>query len=311
MTSWWEKRSAGVEAISALLCSLDGDIQRALEQNPVEELVTAVARAANTDPTALRRVIASRRKPASFYHFIYHKPRGVLCQPNQRNREQASYVHDVLPIGFPKIPFGGRLDGETEGLLLFSDNGRLLNVMFAPQSSSSVLKKYYVKVRPNSGSAMPHSGWDMVEALKSMRQPLEVLGCVTSCAGVELCDPPSPEASVGFENDHDEEVATAWLLVTLHEGKNRQIRRLCKRAGLLVLRLIRVTLGPLNLDGLEAGEARALSPAEVQACYSLPSVESVLRSNGEVIPQTLPCPVIPTGMDLISCLSYNLSDPSP
>ena len=91
------------------------------------------------------------------------------------------------------------------------------------------------------------------EALESLRRPLNVKGQITKPAVALLL---GQDAGPIF-----------WVSVSIEEGKHHQIRRLCKRAGLRVLRLVRVSFGPLELGGLPAGSARALTVVEVRACY--------------------------------------------
>ena len=355
MSNWWEERHSTDNAVINCVRGLDSRLQMALLGNPADELVDKISQAAEVDPTSFRRVVASLRTPPAFFHFIYHKPRGLLCQPNQRKREAEPSVSTALPPGFPRLPFAGRLDGDTEGLMFFSDNGRLLHALVDPGAQQGhhdgVCKAYMVQVSHRwhhlKASTTARSvcedggGLERVlqeeemkqRAVQSMRQPIDIKGKQTECAEVELLlrppyslldsDFPAVEGQSGpplkvrarqARKEHnggksdadgsDSDIAVSphthcersvfWLSVTLREGRNRQIRRLCARAQLSVLRLVRTALGPLSLAGLPAGQARALSENEVHECYAL----TQMMPGGDP-PCTLFCPTPKVGGDLL------------
>jgi 16S rRNA U516 pseudouridylate synthase RsuA-like enzyme len=297
-------------------------------------LLSAVANQAGVDVRSVWRAAASRRNPPAFFHFIFHKPRGVLCQPNQRGREAEGDVHEALPPLFPRVPFAGRLDADTEGLLFFSDNGKLLQLLAEPSrvrkkehnaldsSSNSAFqdpqqsehkKIYQVKVAfstpeaPPIPSAEPWSGSNSLlqirklAAVASMGCPLDVKGRSTAPAVVsllEMGDVLCPEDS-SATSAHSPATASFWVSITIKEGKNHQVRRLCKRSGLHVLRLVRTEFGPLALVDCEGsvlppGSARALTPREVLSCY---------KDSGMCpIPISMRCPDSPSGKHLVSDL---------
>ncbi|CAM9302031.1 unnamed protein product, partial [Ectocarpus fasciculatus] len=209
----------------------------------------------------------------SYFHFIFHKPRGLLCQPRQLGRRDEVCVRDSLPPGFPPVPFAGRLDADTEGLLLFSDNGKLLHALIHPSSlddGAHVEKIYYVQCsyqtrRFSSEPLTDDEKEDLIKkAVDNMREPIDIKGSITQPALVEACDRPDFVDADTTKNEKLENFAlTFWISVRLREGKNRQIRRLCKRANLQVRRLIRSHLGPLALNTLKAGEGRSLTADEV------------------------------------------------
>ena len=131
----------------------------------------------------------------------------------------------------------GRLDADTEGLLLLTNDGELANRVAHP--SMGVEKEYLAEVEVASGRSVRPA------AIRSLRDGVELDDGVTAPAKVTQ---PSPGV----------------LRITIHEGRNRQIRRMCEAVGHPVRRLVRVRIGPLTDRRLKPGEWRELSPAEVR-----------------------------------------------
>ena len=192
-------------------------------------------------------------------------------------------AYDALPAHWPAVPHVGRLDVDTEGLLLFTDDGRLLSAMTDPTMGGYSTAKFYavevtrggadeggangsaVVERSSSSSSIP-SGSCCVDdaALRSLRKPLTFDGAprkgvvttvTTKAARAELHPTRRGEGET-------------WVRITICEGKNRQVRRLCKRAGLRVRRLVRESIGTIELGDLPLGGARALTKSEVGAVYA-------------------------------------------
>jgi 23S rRNA pseudouridine2605 synthase len=134
----------------------------------------------------------------------------------------------------PRVFPVGRLDVDTEGLLLLTNDGDLTHRLTHP--SFGVEKEYLAEVE---GS--PSRG-----ALRQLRE------------GVELEDGPTAPAKVSSVGDH-------LLRITIHEGRNRQVRRMCEAVGHPVVRLVRTRIGPLAERSLAPGEWRALVQDEVRA----------------------------------------------
>jgi 23S rRNA pseudouridine2605 synthase len=128
----------------------------------------------------------------------------------------------------------GRLDGDTEGLLLLTNDGDLTHRLTHP--SYGVDKEYLVEVEGN-----PHRG-----VVRRLRE------------GVELHDGITAPAKVAVLGEH-------LLRITIHEGRNRQIRRMCEAVGTPVVRLVRTRIGPLTDRTLKPGEWRPLTQDEVRA----------------------------------------------
>jgi 23S rRNA pseudouridine2605 synthase len=156
--------------------------------------------------------------------FLFHKPAGVLTAA--RDPGGRATIYDVLPAGLPRLVPVGRLDLNTEGLLLLTNDGELKRALELPMN------------------AVPRSY--RVRALGEVRQSdLEALALGVTLDGVRY----GPvDASV--DRRARPEGANIWLTMTLTEGKNREVRKLCEAMGLKVSRLIRTAYGPFKLADL-------------------------------------------------------------
>ena len=168
-------------------------------------------------------------------YIVLHKPRG--CVTTLHDEKGRPTVADLLRDVPVRVYPVGRLDYDSEGLLLLTDDGTLANALMHP--SHEVEKTYRVRVRGDLASALPR-----------LREPMELDGCRLRPAKAE---------AVGKQE----------LEITIHEGRNRQVRRMCALAGLQVQRLIRVAEGPLRLGKLPPGTWRYLSENEI---YELKTV---------------------------------------
>ena len=186
-------------------------------------------------------------------YFVMNKSPDCICaRTDHRGRPT---VYDHVPTHFPALPHVGRLDYDTEGLLLFTDDGRLaqgllnpgLKGVADPADVPPIEKVYRVKVRDRLD---PESA-----RIDLMRKPLRYRSGVTT-----------KPADVRFV---ELRTRATWLEVRISEGRHRQIRNLCARSALQVLKLRRVRLGPLELGDLKSRWCRPLTDAEVQACYDV------------------------------------------
>jgi 23S rRNA pseudouridine2605 synthase len=169
-------------------------------------------------------------------YVLFHKPRGVVSTMNDPAGRPA--VADFMNgVGSRVVPVG-RLDFHTSGVMLLTNDGELSRDLLHP--SSSVTKEYVLKVKGEVDDA----------GLARLRRSIEVEGKKTRPARVERA-----------RSDGD----NTWLEVVLHEGKNRQVRRLAEHAGYRVMRLTRRRFAGLTVQGLGAGEWRHLTPAELDA----------------------------------------------
>jgi 23S rRNA pseudouridine2605 synthase len=164
-------------------------------------------------------------------HYLLNKPAGVVTTAS--DPQDRPTVVGLVPAE-PRVFPVGRLDADTEGLLLLTNDGELAHRLTHP--SFGVDKEYLAGVdgRPTRG------------ALRRLRE------------GVELEDGPTAPAKVSLVGDR-------LLRITIHEGRKRQVRRMCEAVGLPVRRLVRVRIGPIADRRLAPGEWRALEPDEVRA----------------------------------------------
>ena len=168
-------------------------------------------------------------------YILLNKPRGyVTTLSDEKGRPNAAQL--VAECGKRVYPVG-RLDMDSEGLLLFTNDGDFANTLMHPKHE--VEKTYQVSV----------SGYT-AEKIKKLELPINLDGYI-------ICPPKVRVVKV--KEDH------AILLVTIHEGRNRQVRRMCAIAGLSVQRLIRVSEGALKLGDLPTGRWRYLADGEVKA----------------------------------------------
>jgi 23S rRNA pseudouridine2605 synthase len=164
-------------------------------------------------------------------HYLLNKPAGVVTTASDPQGRPT--VVGLVPAG-PRVFPVGRLDAETEGLLLLTNDGELAHRLTHP--SFGVDKEYLAEV-----GGQPTRG-----ALRRLRE------------GVDLEDGPTAPAKVSLVGDR-------LLRITIHEGRKRQVRRMCDAVGLPVRRLVRVRIGPIADRRLAPGEWRALEPGEVRA----------------------------------------------
>ena len=174
---------------------------------------------------------------SEYVYIMLNKPRGfVTTLSDEKGRKNAAQL--VADCGVRVYPVG-RLDMDSEGLLLFTNDGEFANSLMHPKHE--VDKTYRVVV----------DGFTP-ENLEKLKQPVTLDGYTIRKPGVSLCRPPRVDGR-------------AEILVTIHEGRNRQVRRMCAMAGMTVLRLQRIAEGQLKLGDLPKGKWRHLTEAEVRA----------------------------------------------
>jgi len=168
---------------------------------------------------------------AGLVHYLLNKPAGVITTASDPQGRPT--VVDLVPAE-PRVFPVGRLDGDSEGLLLLTNDGDLTHRLTHP--SFGVDKEYLVEVEGE-----PHRG-----ALSRLRE------------GVDLEDGRTAPAKVA-------RLDARLLRITIHEGRNRQVRRMCDAVGFPVLRLVRTRIGPLTDRTLKPGAWRPLAQDEVRA----------------------------------------------
>lgn len=192
--------------------------------------------------------------PAHRY-LLFHKPYDVLCQfTDQGCQPPRPTLKDYVAV--PGVYAVGRLDRDSEGLLLLTNHGQLQHRLIDPKFQHD--RTYWVQVEriPNEF------------ALQQLRQGVQIQDYRTRPAIVNLINEPdlSPrEPPVRFRKS----VPTGWLEISLTEGKNRQVRRMTAAVGFPTLRLVRVAIAHLRLDGLQPGQWRDVEPAELERLKKL------------------------------------------
>jgi pseudouridine synthase len=186
------------------------------------------------------RVDGRRVKPATRLHYLLlNKPRGYVTtrRDPQRRRTVMELVPDLRDAVYPV----GRLDYDSEGLLLLTNDGALAAALTHPRHE--VERVYRVEVTGTPGA----------RSLERLSRGIVLDGQRTAPAKITI---------LFGETERDSD---AVLLITLREGRNRQVRRMCEAVGHPVKRLTRIRIGPLTDKGLRAGQVRELTPAEVRA----------------------------------------------
>lgn len=180
-------------------------------------------------------------------YLLFHKPYGVQSQFSGEDVTLARYIDvpGVYPVG--------RLDKDSEGLVLLTDDGPLQHRLSDPKFEHP--RTYWVQVE-----GLPTS-----DAIAQLSRGVRVQDYFTRPARARVLDaepdlpPRDPPIRVRLS------IPTSWIELTLTEGRNRQVRRMTAAVGLPTLRLVRVAIGPLRLDGLAPGRWRDLTAAERRA----------------------------------------------
>lgn len=181
-----------------------------------------------------KRIYVAKRR--QLYYIMLNKPRGyVTTTKDDRDRK---CVTDLLSDFHERVYPIGRLDKNSEGLLLFTNDGNFANDIMHP--SKHVSKTYRVTVRPDIND----------EQLVQLASGVVIDGRKTAECNVVVLD---------------KQPGRVVLQMTIHEGRNRQIRKMCEAVGLEVARLKRTSIGPLKLGMLRPGEYRELKPDELRA----------------------------------------------
>ena len=191
----------------------------------------------SADPELDEITLDGRPLPSAneYVYIMLNKPRGyVTTLSDEKGRKNAAQL--VADCGTRVYPVG-RLDMDSEGLLLFTNDGDFANLLMHPKHE--VNKTYHVVVTDYSP-----------ENLEKLAQPVTLDGYTIRKPDVKLLKMLAERK--------------ALLSVTIHEGRNRQVRRMCDLAGMHVTRLIRISEGALQLGNLQLGKWRYLTAAEVE-----------------------------------------------
>jgi 23S rRNA pseudouridine2457 synthase len=183
----------------------------------------------------------------------FFKPYGVLSHFT----DQAGQATLADYITMPGVYAAGRLDKDSEGLLLLTDNGQLVHRITSPRHK--LAKTYLVQVE-----RLPDE-----TVLEALRQGVIIEGAKTLPAQVEMLpkEPMLPPRSVPIR--YRKNVPTAWLKIALMEGRNHQVRHMTAAVGHPTLRLVRIAIGPITVGDLGPGQWRELSAMEVKSLKAL------------------------------------------
>jgi 23S rRNA pseudouridine2457 synthase len=187
-----------------------------------------------------------------YRYLLFYKPYNVLCQftDDRAPTQQRQTLKQYVPV--PNVYAVGRLDQDSEGLLLLTNHGQLQHRLSHPTFQHP--RTYWVQVE-----RIPDSG-----ALQQLRQGVVIQGDRTRPAQVRILpdDPVLPPRDPPIRVR--KQIPTAWLEMTLTEGRNRQVRRMTAAVGFPTLRLVRVKIAHLSLAGLQPGQWRDILPEELR-----------------------------------------------
>lgn len=170
--------------------------------------------------------------------WIFHKPKGYIVTNNDPQKRKT--IYEILPKSLPRVISVGRLDMDTEGLLLLTNNGELARYIELPSTGWS--RQYRVKV---------HGSLDRINF-----DTLAKKGVVID--GIKYAP-----MKISIEKESD--TTNTWLKVVITEGKNREVRKIMEYLRLRVVKLIRVSFGPFHLGNLPKGMVKIVSKKALQA----------------------------------------------
>lgn len=189
----------------------------------------------------------------AFRYLLFYKPYGVLTQFSRPTAEYPT-LKDYIPVA--SVYPVGRLDRDSEGLLLLTNHGQIQHRLSDPRFHHP--RTYWVQVEGIPGTV----------ALEQLQQGVDIQNYRTRPAAVRV----QPESILPPRNPpirFRKHISTAWLEITLTEGRNRQVRRMTAAVGFPTLRLVRVAIAHLHLAGLAPGQWRDLTSAELKRLRQL------------------------------------------
>ncbi|WP_124950654.1 pseudouridine synthase [Sulfuriferula thiophila] len=185
---------------------------------------------------------------------LFNKPYGVVCQFSPDGKHPT--LKDYIPI--TDVYAAGRLDTDSEGLLILTDDGRLQHQLAHPMHK--LPKTYWVQVEGEVTDA----------ALRNLAQGVDLADFITQPARVERMVEPAQLWSRTPPVRFRQLIPTSWIALTITEGKNRQVRRMTAKVGFPTLRLIRAKIGEFGLDQLAPGQYRSIDENEISGILQKP-----------------------------------------
>lgn len=201
------------------------------------EIVSLGTRVKSNDTIKVNGTFLKKKEEKEYY--VLYKPRGVITSTKDEKKRKT--VVDLIPTKTRIYPVG-RLDYDTTGVLLLTNDGELANLLMHPKSK--IDKKYIVKVE----------GLVSKIITKKLEKGIIIEGKKTAKAKVRI-------------KKYDKKANTSIIEITIHEGRNHQVKKMFKAVGYEVKKLKRETYSFLNLQGLKSGEYRCLTPKEVKKLY--------------------------------------------
>ena len=253
---------------------------------------------ARADPaTALIEVDGQPVKAERLRYIVLHKPAGYLSGPDVR----AGYPSWQDLVNAPQRLYAvGRLDLDSEGLLLLTNDGDLANRLAHPRYEHP--KTYLVqvagipnprKIRRLQHGVMLDDGPTAPAAVELLRRPPLPFASLPSPAARSA--PPAPNSQPGTHREPKSvPKRAAWLQITIREGRKRQLRRMVALLGHPALRVIRIRLGTLELGDLRPGKWRDLAAGEVRALRSMAAAPAPATSAAAAKPERKATPLVPS-----------------
>lgn len=186
-------------------------------------------------------------------YYVMNKPRGIICTLNDPLNRKT--IIDILPEEIKKehvFPVG-RLDYDTKGVILLTNDGDFMNAMVGPKSG--VEKEYLVRVKGIIG----------LKEIKMLTNGVKIGNKLTL---------PSIVSVISYDNEHE----STLISLTITEGANHQVKNMIKAIGFSVKKLTRVRFGHININGLKEGEIVRLGIHDVKVLYSLSQKNKVLSN---------------------------------
>ena len=193
-----------------------------------------------------------QRRPQTFTYLLLNKPAGVIT--SRQDPEGRRTIYDLIPARYHHLHPVGRLDFQSEGLVLLTDDGDLTQRLTHPSYRHE--KEYWVQVAGQVPDVVLHKlrkGVRLEDGLARAR--VRYLGKI----------PPEQRFWIHPDPKH------TWLVFILHEGRNRQIRRMCQAVGLRVRRLVRVRIDDIHIGDLKPGQWRLASKRQLKAIQAIKS----------------------------------------